>query len=587
MEKWIIRSRKVDLDKISKETGSSKFICKLLSNRNITDAVKIKDFLFPKIEELHSPYKLKDMEKAVSIISEKINSKKKIRITGDYDCDGVISTFILITAFRRLNADVDFAIPDRVTDGYGININIIDKAINDKVDTIITCDNGIAAVDQIKYAKEHGLTVIVTDHHDIPAEKVQADAVINPKQPECSYPFDKICGAVVALKLVQALYREFNIPDSEHYNLIQYAAIATVCDVVDLVDENRAIVKIGLEQIKNTENKGLLKLIKEAGLEGKEITTYSLGFVIGPCINATGRLDTAVRGVELLLEENEVKGSELAKELVLLNNERKDMTAEGVERTIEIIENTPIKNDKVFVIYNKNIHESIAGIVAGRIKERYNVPTIILTKSEKGVKGSARSIEEYNMFLELNRCKSLLTKFGGHPMAAGLSLEEEDIDSLRSKLNENTTLTDEDLIPKVYIDMAVDFKSISYRLIDEIAKLEPYGKANPKPLFGVKNVSVLGIRILGKNNNVLKLKLSKENIAIDCIYFGEIDDFIETVTQNYGQDQYDRMVNGKISRIKLDMIYYADINEYNGYKSIQLVMQKYRVSKIEIPLIKS
>ena len=546
MEKWIIRNRKVDLDKVSKETGSSKFICKLLSNRNITDVDKIKDFLFPKIEELHSPYELKDMDKAVRIISEKINSKKKIRITGDYDCDGVISTFILITAFRRLNADVDFVIPDRITDGYGININIIDKAINDKIDTIITCDNGIAAVEQIKYAKENGVTVIVTDHHDIPSEKVEADAVINPKQMECNYQFDKICGAVVALKLVQALYKEFNIPDSEHYNLIQYAAIATVCDVVDLIDENRAIVKIGLEQIKNTKNKGLLKLIKEAGLEGKEITTYSLGFVIGPCINATGRLDSAVRGVDLLLEEDEDKASKLAKELVELNSERKDMTAEGVEQTIEIIENTPIKNDKVFVIYNKNIHESIAGIVAGRVKERYNVPTIVLTKSEKGVKGSARSIEEYNMFLELNRCKSLLTKFGGHPMAAGLSLEEEDIDALRLKLNENTTLTYEDLIPKVYIDMAVDFKSISYRLIDEISKLEPYGKANPKPLFGVKNVSVIGARILGKNNNVLKLKLSKENIAIDCIYFGEIDDFIDTVTKNYGKDQYDRMINGKI-----------------------------------------
>lgn len=579
MEKWIIRNRKVDLDKVSKETGSSKFICKLLSNRNITDADKIKDFLFPKIEELHSPYKLKDMDKAVRIISEKINSKKKIRITGDYDCDGVISTFILITAFRRLNADVDFVIPDRVVDGYGININIINKAINDKVDTIITCDNGIAAVEQIKYAKENGLTVIVTDHHDIPSEKVVADAVINPKQPECSYPFDKICGAVVALKLVQALYKEFNIPDSQHYNLIQYAAIATVCDVVDLIDENRAIVKIGLDQIKNTKSKGLLKLIKEAGLEGKEITTYSLGFVIGPCINATGRLDTAVRGVELLLEEDEDKASKLAKVLVQLNSERKDMTAEGVEQTIEIIENTPIKNDKVFVIYNKNIHESIAGIVAGRVKERYNVPTIVLTKSEKGVKGSARSIEEYNMFLELNKCKSLLTKFGGHPMAAGLSLEEENIDALRLKLNGNTTLTDEELIPKVYIDMALDIKSINYRLIDEISKLEPYGKANPKPLFGVKNVSVLGIRILGKNSNVLKLKLSKENIAIDCIYFGEIDDFIETIIRNYGKDQYDRIVNGKISSIKLDMVYYPDINEYNGYKSLQLVMQKYRISK--------
>jgi len=586
LEKWLIRNKKIDLDRVSHEVGTSKFVCQLLANRGIVETLEIERFLFPTLDKLYSPYDLKDMDKAVKILVDKIKKQNKIRVVGDYDVDGAMSTFLLVTGLRRCGANVDYIIPDRILDGYGININIIDNAIQDCVDTIITCDNGIAAIDQIKYAKEKGITVIITDHHDIPFEEengekkylnVSGDAVINPKQLECKYPFDRICGATVVYKLIQALYEACNISNDEHYKLLQFVAIATVCDVVDLVDENRIIVKIGLEQINKTSNQGLIQLIKETRLEGKNINTYSLGFVIGPCINATGRLDKAYKGVELLLADDNERICALAKELVELNRARKDMTIEGVEQTIDIMEKTSIKNDKVCVVFNGNIHESIAGIIAGRIKERYNVPTIVLTNSEKGVKGSARSIEQYNMFKELTKCKSLLTKFGGHPMAAGLALEASNIDLLRTTLNNNTSLTDEDLIPKVYIDMPLNFRNINYDLIDKMSILEPFGKANLKPLFGEKNVSIMSGRILGKDKNVLKLKLLKDGIVIDGIYFGDIDAFQETITVKYGEDQYFRVISGMPNNVKIDLIYYPDVNEYNGNKSIQIVMQKYRV----------
>lgn len=587
MEKWLIRNKKIDLNKLSQSIGVSEFLCKLLVNRDVVDEKEMKKFLLPTIDKLYSPVQLKDMDKAIKILVEKIKNRDKIRIVGDYDVDGTISTFLLMTGLKRCGANVDYIIPDRIVDGYGININIIDDALKNGVDTIITCDNGISAIEQINYAKEKGLTVIITDHHDIPFEEengekryinVKGDAVINPKQLECNYPFEKICGATVVYKLIQALYEEYNVPNEENYGLLQFVAIATVCDVVDLVDENRIIVKIGLEQINKTSNKGLIQLIKETRLEGKNITTYSLGFVIGPCINATGRLDKAYKGVELLLADSDEKICALAKELVELNKERKDMTIEGVEQTINIIEQTSIKNDKVLVVFNDEIHESIAGIIAGRIKEKYNAPTIVLTKSEKGVKGSARSIEEYDMFKELTKCKSLLTKFGGHPMAAGLSLESDNIDLLRTTLNNNTVLTDEDLIPKVYIDMAVSLKDINYDLINEISILEPFGKANPKPLFGEKNVSIMSAKILGKDNNVLRMKLLKDGIIIDAIYFGDIEDFKQEIIVNYGQEQYDKVMNGVPNIIKIDLIYYPDVNEYNGNRYLQIVMQKYRMT---------
>ena len=461
---------------------------------------------------------------------------------------GVISTYILNEALTRCNANVSFHIPDRIKEGYGINESIIRKAAEDNVDIIITCDNGISAIDQIRLAKELGLKVIVTDHHDIPfIEKEdgsreyiipKGDCVVNPKRKDCNYPFKSLCGAGVAFKFIEELYREFNIPESEAIELLQYVAIAVVCDVVDLVDENRIMLKKGLELINNTNNIGLRALFKATGLEGKTINVYSLGFVIGPSINASGRLEQAIWALKLLMEENKELAEELADKLHELNKDRQELTKEGLEKAIEIIESNNMDKDKVLVVYLEDVHESIAGIIAGRIRERYNLPAIVLTKAHDGAKGSGRSIEEYNMYEELIKCKDILGKFGGHPMAAGMSIPRENIDEFRKRLNELTVLTDEDVIPKVSIDMALKLSEINYGLIDEISMLEPYGKGNSKPNFAVKNLIVRGARILGKDKNVLKLNLTDGSMFIDGIYFGNIEAFEEEIKNSYGEVEY-------------------------------------------------
>lgn len=457
-ERWFIKNRKADYKTMSLKYGISELMSKLIINRDIFEDEIIKSYVTPEFNKLHNPREMKDLELAVNILKEKIITNKKIRIIGDYDVDGVISVYMLYTALKKCNANVDYEIPDRIKDGYGINEKIIKEAKDDGIDTILTCDNGISAIDQIKYAKELGLTVIVTDHHDIPFVEDEnnkkiflrsdADAILNPKQKDCNYKFKSLCGAGVAFKLIEVLYEEFNIDKEECYKLIEFLAIATVCDVVDLIDENRIFVKKGLEKINNTTNLGLGELIRENEIQDKTISVYHLGFIIGPCINASGRLDNAKKGLRLLLADEEDEAVHLAKELVKLNAERKDMTMKGVEDAIEIIEGTEIINDKVLVVYLPHIHESLAGIIAGRIRERYNAPTLILTNGEEFAKGSGRSIEEYNMFEKLLECKELLEKFGGHPMAAGLSIKEENIDKLREKLNENSMLKDEDLIKK-------------------------------------------------------------------------------------------------------------------------------------------
>ena len=444
-ERWFIKNRKADYKSMSLKYGISELMSKLIINRDIFEDEIIKSYVTPEFNKLHNPREMKDLELAVNILKEKIITNKKIRIIGDYDVDGVISVYMLYTALKKCNANVDYEIPDRIKDGYGINEKIIKEAKDDGVDTILTCDNGISAIDQIKYAKELGLTVIVTDHHDIPFVEDEnnkkiflqsdADAILNPKQKDCNYKFKSLCGAGVAFKLIEVLYEEFNIDKEECYKLIEFLAIATVCDVVDLIDENRIFVKKGLEKINNTTNLGLGELIRENEIQDKTISVYHLGFIIGPCINASGRLDNAKKGLRLLLADEEDEAVHLAKELVKLNAERKDMTMKGVEDAIEIIEGTEIINDKVLVVYLPHIHESLAGIIAGRIRERYNAPTLILTNGEEFAKGSGRSIEEYNMFEKLLECKELLEKFGGHPMAAGLSIKEENIDNIRKKLN--------------------------------------------------------------------------------------------------------------------------------------------------------
>lgn len=582
----MVRNVKFDTVKFAQQLGISDTVAKLMVNRGIYNLDIAKEYLSSSIGELHNPTDMLGMSGAVELMRNSIIKGEKILIVGDYDVDGVISTYVLYIAISKCGGNVSFHIPDRIKEGYGINESIIKKASEDNIDIIITCDNGIAAIEQVKLAKELGIKVIITDHHDVPfieEDNVrkyvvpEADYVLNPKQENCNYEFDKICGAGVAYKFVQCLYKEFNIPNEELYDLIQYVAIATVCDVVDLVSENRILVKEGLKRINNTSNIGLRALFKETGLEGKEITVYSLGFVIGPSINASGRLEQAEWALKLLITKDKNEAEELAKKLSELNKDRQELTQTGLEEAIKIIEENNMAKDKVLVVYLEDVHESIAGIIAGRIREKYNLPTIILTKAHEGAKGSGRSIEEYNMFEELLKCKDLLGKFGGHPMAAGMSIPSENIDKFREKLNEVTTLSDEDIIPKVSIDMPLPINKINYKLIDEIALLEPYGKGNPKPNFAVKGLMVKAARILGKNNNVLKLNLTDGYLNIDGIYFGDIEVALEIIKNKFGEYEYNKMLNGQTNMVKIDIVYFPDINEYNGRKSVQLLIQNIRV----------
>ena len=585
-EKWLLRNKKVDLKAMSEKYKISQLLCKLMVNRDIIDENIINSYINPVYKYLHSPKTMKDVVIAVDIIKRKIQENKKIRIIGDYDVDGIISVFILYTALKKCGANVDYEIPDRIKDGYGINENIVKVAYDEGVDTIITCDNGISAIDQIQYAKDLGLTVIVTDHHDVPFIEEdgvrtflssQADAIINPKQIECEYKFKSICGAGVAFKLMEALYEEIGMDKEECYKLIEFVAIATVCDVVDLIDENRIFVKNGLEMLNNSKNIGINALKKACGLEDKEITAYHLGFVIGPCLNASGRLDSAKKGLELLLMEDDEEAKNLAQEIVDLNDARKNMTKEGVDRAINIIDSTDINNDKILVVYIPDIHESLAGIVAGRVKEQYNKPTIILTKSEEGVKGSARSIEEYNMFEGLLACKELLDKFGGHPMAVGLSLQEDKVDELRIALNNKCELTDEDLTRKIMIDSSLPLEYLNLHLIEELNVLEPFGKGNSKPVFGVRDAKITKAILLGKDKNVLKLKLlTNNNITIDAMIFNDLENFESKIIEKYGNEELDNLYNKSNNNIPMDFTFYPSINEWNGNKSIQIVVNGIR-----------
>ena len=584
----MVRNIKFDTLSFAGQLGISEIVAKLLVNRGIYNIDIAKEFLEGNVSDFNNPKDMLGMNGAVELMQNSIISGEKILIVGDYDVDGVISTYVLYTAIKKCGGNVTFHIPDRIKEGYGINESIIRKASEDNVDIIITCDNGIAAIEQTKLAKELGLKVIITDHHDVPFVEENgerkyivpnADFVLNPKQEECKYKFDKICGATVAYKFVECLYEKFNINKEELYDLLQYVAIATVCDVVDLTSENRIIVKEGLKRINSTNNIGLKALFKETGLEDKTITVYTLGFVIGPSINASGRLEQAEWALKMLLSNNEIEAKELAEKLNDLNKERQELTKEGLEEAIEIIEKNNMTKDKVLVVYLEDIHESIAGIIAGRIREKYNLPTVVLTKAHDGAKGSGRSIEEYNMFEELLKCKDLLGKFGGHPMAAGMSIPNENIDEFRNRLNDVTTLTDEDVIPKVSIDMGLNLSQINYDLIDQISLLEPYGKANPKPTFGMKKLKVVEANILGKNRNVLKLKLSDGRLYIEGIYFGDIEGFENSIKDELGEIEYNKVFNGIPNNLYLDIICMPDINEFNGNKKVQLVISNYRIAK--------
>ena len=569
MEKWMVYNKKADFQKIGSEFGIDPVIARLIRNRDIQDMKEIRSYLYGTLAEIPSPWKLKDMERAVQILQKKITQKKKIRIIGDYDIDGVTATCILLKGLKRLGANVDTYIPDRVKDGYGMHEQLIDKALEDGIDTILTCDTGIAAAAEIEYAKKEGLTVIVTDHHDIPFRDTEdgriwiipkADAVVNPKQNDCLYPNKNICGAVVAWKLIWALYERLGIDSDEIWDFLELAAIATVGDVMDLQGENRIIVKEGLKKLSSTSFEGLKALICVNNLEGAEITAYHVGFVIGPCINASGRLDTAARSLELLLADNMEDAMKLADDLYDLNQSRKAMTEQGKEQAIQSIEENNLGKDRVLVVYLPDCHESLAGIIAGRIREAYNKPVFVLTKGADGVKGSGRSIEAYSMYEELVKCSDLLTQFGGHPMAAGLSMEEKNVELFRRRLNDNCTLTEQDLIPKIMIDVPMPISYLSKKLTEQLKVLEPFGKGNSKPLFAQKNLRAVGIRVFGRNRNVAKMLLIDENgIKMDAVYFGEAQEFVDFVQ----------------AHDTISVTYYPEINVFQGRENLQVVIKNY------------
>ena len=574
MEKWFVAMKKADFNGIAEKYQISPIIARLMRNRDVIGDEAIDFYLNGTVEDLYDGLLMKDMDRAVDILKEKIEEGKKIRVIGDYDIDGVNATYILQQGLAGLGADVDTDIPDRIKDGYGLNQMLIDRALEDDVDTIITCDNGIAAMNEIAYGKENGMTIVVTDHHEIPyleenGEKKYllppADAVVDPHRADCEYPFKGLCGAAVAYKLVEVLYRVSGKSEQEvehlQESLMENVAIATIGDVMDLVGENRVFVKKGLELLKTTKNEGLHALMQCTGVDTANLNTYHIGFVIGPCINAGGRLDTAKRALELLNASNRREAVTLAADLKELNDSRKEMTEEGVEEAVRQIESSSWKDDQVLVVYLPECHESIAGIIAGRIKERYYRPTFVLTKGEAGVKGSGRSIEAYDMFAEMSRCRELFTKFGGHKLAAGLSLEEEKVEVFRKRINELADLTEEDLQMKVSIDMRLPFPYINEELIHELKILEPFGKGNGKPLFAESKLRVIQPRIFGKNRNVLKCRLEdQQGNQMEAVYFGEVEDCLR------------QMEKKQI----MSFTYYPSINEYMGRRTIQLTIVNYQ-----------
>ena len=573
MEKWFVTMKKADFNGIAEKYQISPIIARLMRNRDVIGDEAIDFYLNGTVEDLYDGLLMKDMDRAVDILKEKIEEGKKIRVIGDYDIDGVNATYILQQGLAGLGADVDTDIPDRIKDGYGLNQMLIDRALEDDVDTIVTCDNGIAAMSEIAYGKENGMTIVVTDHHEVPYLEENgkkkyllppADAVVDPHRADCEYPFKGLCGAAVAYKLVEVLYRVSGKSEQvEHLqdNLMENVAIATIGDVMDLVGENRVFVKKGLELLKTTKNEGLHALMQCTGVDTANLNTYHIGFVLGPCINAGGRLDTAKRALELLNASNRREAVTLAADLKELNDSRKEMTEEGVEEAVRQIESSSWKDDQVLVVYLPKCHESIAGIIAGRIKERYYRPTFVLTRGETGVKGSGRSIEAYDMFAEMSRCRELFTKFGGHKLAAGLSLEEENVEVFRKRINELADLTEEDLQMKVSIDMRLPFPYINEELIHELKILEPFGKGNGKPLFAESKLRVIRPRIFGKNRNVLKCRLEdQQGNQMEAVYFGEVEDCLQ------------QMEKKQI----MSFTYYPSINEYMGRRTIQLTIVNYQ-----------
>ncbi|MCB6468244.1 MAG: single-stranded-DNA-specific exonuclease RecJ [Coprococcus comes] len=586
MENWVLLRKGADFQHISEKFHISPRVASLIRNRDVIGDDAIEKYLNGTIADLYDGMLMKDMDKAVAVLGEKIKENAKIRIIGDYDIDGIQSTYILLEGFRMLGADVDSDIPDRMKDGYGLNRNLIDRALEADVDTIVTCDNGIAAAEEIAYAKSMGMTIVVTDHHEVPYTEIgagrryilpEADAVVDPKQEDCTYPFKGLCGAAVAYKLVEALMEAMGKDAEDADYLMENVAIATIGDVMDLVDENRIFVKQGLDMLKRTENLGLKALMGCTGVNVDKLSPYHIGFVIGPCMNASGRLDTAKRALELLEAKKVAEADLLAGDLKALNDSRKDMTAQAVEEAFIQVENSELKDADVLVVYLPECHESLAGIVAGRIREKYYRPVFVLTKGAEGLKGSGRSIETWHMYEGLNRVKHLLSKFGGHKMAAGLSMPEENLEQFRKEINEKSGITPEDLNEKIAIDMQLPFECVNEKFIGELAVLEPFGKGNARPVFAERQVQVESARILGKNKNVLKLQVKDlHGTRMDAMYFGDVNTFVEYVREKFGDIACECLLRGHGHGIVMAFTYYPDINEYQGVRKPQIVIQNYK-----------
>lgn len=585
MEKWVVQTKRADFNKISNQYGIDPVIARIIRNRDVIEENEIEQYLHPSLTHLGNPALLKDVQVAVDLLADAIIDHKKIRVIGDYDIDGISSTYILKKAIERCGGIVDYAIPHRIEDGYGVNPHMIQQAAEDGIQLIITCDNGIAAAEAIADAKAKGMVTIITDHHEIPfIETTQgredqlpiADAIVNPKQKDCKYPQKGICGAVVAWKLVFMLYAKCQIPTEEAYEFLENAAMATIGDVMELQGENRVIVTYGLQKLRQTKNPGLQALMKQAQIEPQQLSAYHIGFVLGPCFNASGRIDTAAHVMELLEASTQQEAIALAGELYRLNEERKEMTLQGVEDAMQAIREDGLQEDKVLVIYLPNLHESLAGIVAGRVKEEYYRPTIVITDGEKSAKGSGRSIESYSMYEELHKCQELFLQYGGHPMAAGLSLDKENIPILRERLNTQTSLSKDDLCKKIKIDVPMPLDYIREDLIEELQVLEPFGNGNPKPVFADRNISIKRIQWIGKNRNYLKMHLQSEHgRQLDALYFGDGQAFMEEMQKKYSCESWEAATNGRDNDMHISITYYPQINVYMERTSIQVIITNY------------
>ena len=588
MNNWVVTAKKADFKGLGESLGIDQVVARILVNRDIPED-QMHDFLHPDLNKLHDPILMKDMDRAVFLLMQFIDQKRKIRIIGDYDIDGINSTYILLKGIRSCGGDVDYAIPNRIEDGYGINPEMVDKAADEGVELIITCDNGISATPAIERAHERGMQIIVTDHHQVPfteedgvhVEKLPpADVVVDPHRSDDDYPFSDICGAVVAWKLVILLYQEYKLPSEEAFAFLENAAFATVGDIMPLLDENRVMVHFGLRAMAHTKNAGLSALIERTGIDRENLSAYHLGFVIGPCFNASGRLETADQALELLMEEDPLLAGKKAAELIAVNDERKYQTKVGTKEAEKLVEEQCVRDgamDKVLVVYVPGLHESLCGIIAGRIKGIYNRPTFVLTDGKNEVKGSGRSIPAYSMYEKMTQCKKLLLKFGGHPMAAGLSLERSEVDAFRSRMNELCGLSDADLVPEVVIDVPMPISYLNFELVRQLDVLEPFGNGNEKPVFADRDQIIHRISYIGKEKQYLKFTFKTATATIDGLYFGDSEKLMADLLERYGEDAVDALFEGRPAAATISFTYYPQINSFRGRDSLQVLIDQYRL----------